>query len=146
MPPMTKQPTRGRAGACLHVWLPGLVAGVWFQRGRGCSAMVEDKTKKVIKSVRACARMGHPTPMAFAMQSRHHFWYFRLPVWLSCEHVRYPALLTRALTKIIWGLQRISRELVRGAGGYMGVSPAGSTPVYSQISHLSTLFVIFCHF
>ena len=57
-----------------------------------------------------------------------------------------PALLTRALTKIIWGLQRISREPIGGAGGYMGVSPAGSTPVYSQISHLSTLFVIFGHF
>ena len=41
---------------------------------------------------------------------------------------------------------RGSREPIRGDGGYMGVSPAGSTPVYSQISHLSTLFVIFGHF
>jgi dihydrodipicolinate synthase/N-acetylneuraminate lyase len=89
MPLMTKQPTRGWVGACLHVWLPGLVAGVADASQNAAPSAADDLTKKVIKSVRACARMGHPTPMAFAMQSRHHFWYFRLPVWFSCEHVRY---------------------------------------------------------
>ena len=102
MPPMTKQPTRGRAGACLHVWLPGLVAGVADASQNAAPSAAGGLTKKVIKSVRARARMGHPTPMAFAMQSRHHFWYFRLPVWLSCEHVRYLQGYPPSLLGLFW--------------------------------------------
>ena len=63
-------------GACC--WGLGVRLGcVTFRRG--------DKKDKYL--ARARVREGHPTPPAFAMQSRHHFCIFRLSIWVSREHV-----------------------------------------------------------
>lgn len=61
---------------------------------------------------------------------------FRLPIWYSREPVRCPALLTG-------GLRDFPRTCKGDLGGTWVYPRRVVTPVYSQISHLSTLFCTF---
>jgi hypothetical protein len=116
-----------RAGVCVGsgacCWGLGVCLGcVTFRRG--------DKKDKYL--ARARVREGHPTPPAYAMQSRHIFCIFKLTAQVSREHVGGKTTGTHGKPR---------EHVVYPVWGYI---PAGLSPLYSRISHLSTLFIFFC--
>ena len=96
---MTNQPRAGVRGR-VRMWL-GCGVGHVFENWRGVTLRRCDKTDKNMARVRA--RKGHPTPHAFAMQSRHVFCIFRLSIQLSLRTVRVP------LRSLLGGFLRLFR-------------------------------------
>ena len=89
-----KLTTRGCAGGHIRVGFRRVAGlGCW----RGCLPFRRgDKKDKYLARVRV--REGHPTPPAFAMQTRHNFCVFRLSIQVCLQPVRGPAPPTQQKT------------------------------------------------